>query len=267
MADEDLHELDDSTLPLGLRRASSTFADMNLLDNYDQSSETLRDSPEPFVVDDDEHYGLVVAASDSIHSYGSRNEDAPSGYPHNLLNVNDSAENAYRVTPDFQPNNHDRISSPPSTHSHPHSFHSRPSTANRNSQQTIDLTSDSPDSDSDIMPPKRGRKRTIAHRESTAASASAGPSTKRTKTTPSKEGRKSQENEEPVEAIDLVEDTPLAEALQKQRAEQVKAQQEPTEKPVRLSNLSCVICMDRPEDLTATSCGLSFLLCLQDTRI
>ena len=64
-----------------------------------------------------------------------------------------------------------------------------------------------------------------------------------------------------IEHIDLADDnTTLAEALQKQRVEQVKAQQavEPAaDAPLRLSNLTCVICMDTPKDITATACGRS----------
>ncbi|KAL0253062.1 hypothetical protein SLS55_010512 [Diplodia seriata] len=64
---------------------------------------------------------------------------------------------------------------------------------------------------------------------------------------------------EEIERIDLIDDdTPLAEALQKQRAEQVKAQQESqngADAPTTLTNITCVICMDVPKDLTATACG------------
>ena len=60
----------------------------------------------------------------------------------------------------------------------------------------------------------------------------------------------------PVEEVNLVDDTnQLQSALQKQRVEQVKAQEGPSDKPLRLSTLTCVICMDTPTDITATSCG------------
>jgi len=60
----------------------------------------------------------------------------------------------------------------------------------------------------------------------------------------------------PVEEVDLVDNTnQLQSALQKQRVEQVKAQEGPSDKPLRLSTLTCVICMDTPTDITATSCG------------
>ncbi|KAK8241634.1 hypothetical protein HDK77DRAFT_261120 [Phyllosticta capitalensis] len=75
-----------------------------------------------------------------------------------------------------------------------------------------------------------------------------------------------------IEHIDLADDnTTLAEALQKQRVEQVKAQQavEPAaDAPLRLSNLTCVICMDTPKDITATACGHVFChTCLMEALI
>ena len=39
----------------------------------------------------------------------------------------------------------------------------------------------------------------------------------------------------------------------------IKAQQEQANKPVKLSTLQCIICMDNMKDLTATHCGSSFL--------
>jgi hypothetical protein len=52
----------------------------------------------------------------------------------------------------------------------------------------------------------------------------------------------------------------LKETLQKQREEQVKAQlREEGAEPPRLNRSQCVICMDSFTDMTATSCGMSFL--------
>lgn len=66
-----------------------------------------------------------------------------------------------------------------------------------------------------------------------------------------------------IEEIDLAEDgNSLKEALQKQRTEAVKAQAPQSDKPTTLGALTCVICMDVPTDLTATSCGKKvFLIC------
>ncbi|KAK7514287.1 uncharacterized protein IWZ02DRAFT_435965 [Phyllosticta citriasiana] len=73
-----------------------------------------------------------------------------------------------------------------------------------------------------------------------------------------------------IEHIDLADDNKsLAEALQKQRLEQVKAQAEPpADAPLRLSNITCVICMDSPKDITATACGHVFChTCLMEALI
>lgn len=77
---------------------------------------------------------------------------------------------------------------------------------------------------------------------------------------------------EEIERIDLLDDdTPLAEALQKQRAEQVKAQQESqngADALPRLTTITCVICMDTFKDLTATACGHLFCHeCLMEALI
>jgi hypothetical protein len=72
----------------------------------------------------------------------------------------------------------------------------------------------------------------------------------------------------PIEIEDIDEDSALNTTLQRQRAEQVASQQPHTEKPLRLSNLTCVICMDTPTDLTATSCGHIFCYtCLMEALI
>lgn len=85
----------------------------------------------------------------------------------------------------------------------------------------------------------------------------AGPSTKRVKRndeTGARAGAAAVSS--PVEEVDLMDDTnQLQSALQKQRVEQMKAQERPSDKPLRLSTLTCVICMDTPTDITATSCG------------
>jgi hypothetical protein len=72
----------------------------------------------------------------------------------------------------------------------------------------------------------------------------------------------------PIEIEDIDEDNALNMTLQRQRAEQVASQQQHSEQPLRLSNLTCVICMDTPTDLTATSCGHLFCYtCLMEALI
>ncbi|TID18577.1 putative c3hc4 type (ring finger) zinc finger containing protein [Venturia nashicola] len=70
-----------------------------------------------------------------------------------------------------------------------------------------------------------------------------------------------------IEAIDLTEEaTPLKDALQKQREDQIKAQREDAGKPLLLTKMTCVVCMDSPTDLTATKCGHLYChVCLNES--
>ena len=59
-----------------------------------------------------------------------------------------------------------------------------------------------------------------------------------------------------IDEIDLSDDkVTVQEVLQKQRVDAVKAQTRPEEKPTTFNSFTCVICMDTPTDITATSCG------------
>ncbi|QDS76176.1 hypothetical protein FKW77_007957 [Venturia effusa] len=70
-----------------------------------------------------------------------------------------------------------------------------------------------------------------------------------------------------IEAIDLTEEaTPLKDALQKQREDQIKAQREDAGKPLLITKMTCVVCMDTPTDLTATKCGHLYChMCLNES--
>jgi hypothetical protein len=108
----------------------------------------------------------------------------------------------------------------------------------------VDLTSES-----NISPePVRQRKR---------RSPSPGPSSKRLKRgdgTETKEDGRSPAAD--IQEIDLSDDkADLRGILEKQRVETIKAQAKPEEKAVTFNTFTCVICMDAPKDLTATSCG------------
>ncbi|KAF1986887.1 hypothetical protein K402DRAFT_393510 [Aulographum hederae CBS 113979] len=70
------------------------------------------------------------------------------------------------------------------------------------------------------------------------------------------------------ESIDLVEDDAEEKLLQKQRADQIKAQQEDRNKVQKFGTITCTICLDTPTDLTATSCGHVFChTCLMEALI
>ncbi|KAF2015104.1 hypothetical protein BU24DRAFT_424010 [Aaosphaeria arxii CBS 175.79] len=133
----------------------------------------------------------------------------------------------------------------------------RSSRASRRNSGVVDLTDD-PD------PPAR---------RLSAQSGGAGPSAKRRKRSdggavPAVSKDKKASTVE-IGEVDLTEEnTPLKEALDKQRADAVKAQQKPEEKATNFNTLTCVICMDTPTDLTATSCGHIFChSCLMEALI
>ncbi|CAI6332707.1 unnamed protein product [Periconia digitata] len=78
-----------------------------------------------------------------------------------------------------------------------------------------------------------------------------------------------EEDAKPIDEIDLSGDKDSVQAvLQKQREEAIKAQQKPEEKATTFRNINCVICMDTPTNLTATSCGHLFChQCLMEALI
>ena len=130
------------------------------------------------------------------------------------------------------------------------------------------------------MPPKRKRSAADAAIGEDGNRATAGPSTKRSRRTAATTSTTANASRKPstasadaatIDEIDLVdEDNTLSRALQKQRAEQVKAQQggADEDKPTKLSKLTCVICLEPPTDLTATLCGHLFCHhCLMEALI
>lgn len=61
---------------------------------------------------------------------------------------------------------------------------------------------------------------------------------------------------------------PVAQVLQKQRLDAVKAQAKPEETKSTFNTFTCVICMDSPTDLSATACGHLFChTCLMEALI
>ncbi|KAL9102106.1 MAG: hypothetical protein Q9163_002710 [Psora crenata] len=74
-----------------------------------------------------------------------------------------------------------------------------------------------------------------------------------------------------VKEIDLrdIESEPdLARVLEQQRINTVKAQQEEADKPTKLANLTCVVCMEEMTNITATHCGHLFChTCLMEALI
>ncbi len=112
----------------------------------------------------------------------------------------------------------------------------------------IDLTAESP-----TMSPRNGRKR--------RASATGSNPVKRGKTSDNKPGVSHIKDEnsqvEEVDLRDVDDDNGLAKLLEKQRVAAVKAQQEQANKPLKLSGVQCIICMEPMTNMTSTHCGRS----------
>ena len=132
------------------------------------------------------------------------------------------------------------------TNASPYDMSSSRTQPGRLSNGYVDLTSPHVDLTTPDSPPRR-RKRD---------SPSPGPSSKRQK----REDQTAVEGSKPpakIEEIDLSQDDDtVLEVLQKQREEAVKAQARPEETVTTFNTLTCVICMDKPTDLTATACGM-----------
>ncbi|PVH93730.1 hypothetical protein DM02DRAFT_540946 [Periconia macrospinosa] len=97
-----------------------------------------------------------------------------------------------------------------------------------------------------------------------------GPSQKRLKRDDGTAAAAEDNNEaNAIEEIDLSTDQQnVHHVLQKQREEAVKSQQKPDDKATTFNTINCVICMDTPTDLTATSCGHLFChTCLMEALI
>ena len=124
----------------------------------------------------------------------------------------------------------------------------------------VDLTDDHPDLD---MPSTRSGPRPSRPPPSASASSQgADRPSKRRKTAAGPEHQRSVKKEDPeVEEIDLKDvddDNGLSKALQKQQEMAIKAQRkEESDKPVKLSSLQCIICLESMTDITVTSCGKS----------
>lgn len=128
----------------------------------------------------------------------------------------------------------------------------------------VDLTQDSsPPS----MPqtarrtPRRSHHRTPANRSQHHSRDPSEPllnpaKRRRTGNETSQQSKKSQTIEE-VDLVDVDADDGLSKVLEQQRVATIKAQQEQAGKPVKLSTLQCIICMENMKDLTATHCGES----------
>lgn len=127
------------------------------------------------------------------------------------------------------------------------SFPSIPSNSQARKRNVTALDSSPSPPESETMPPEPSAKRRRP-----------GERVRPRRGTPSASGGGTNPPAE-IEAIDLTETEeakPLKDTLQKQREDQIKAQREDAGKPLMLTRMTCVICMDTPTDLTATNCGM-----------
>ncbi len=115
----------------------------------------------------------------------------------------------------------------------------------QNQNRFVDLTAESPT----MSPPNRKRK----------APATEHNPNKRGKTSANKlrdvhvKGENHQVEE--VDLRDVDDDNGLTKLLEQQRVAAVKAQQEQANKPLKLSGLQCIICMEPMTNITVTHCG------------
>ena len=90
---------------------------------------------------------------------------------------------------------------------------------------------------------------------------------KRGKTSDNKSGSSYIKDEnsqvEEVDLRDVDDDNSLTKLLEKQRVAAVKAQQEQANKPLKLSGVQCIICMEPMTNMTSTHCGRSWLFARQ----
>ncbi|KAF2628325.1 hypothetical protein BU25DRAFT_339453 [Macroventuria anomochaeta] len=145
------------------------------------------------------------------------------------------------------------------TNAAPYNMSSSRAQPGRLSNGYVDLTSPHVDLTAPDSPPRR-RKR---------ESPTPGPSSKRQKREDGA-GAEGSNSKSPaqIEEIDLSQDDPVLDVLQKQREDAIKSQTKPEETVTTFNTFNCVICMDRPTDLTATACGHLFChTCLMEALI
>jgi len=146
-----------------------------------------------------------------------------------------------------------------------------PDSEEGSSSSYVDLTQDSSPS---TMPPAR-RTQTSVHprppqrrnalRGSLSEHLSEEPSNPAKRRKTGTEVSQSSQRRHKIEELDLRDvddDRGLSKVLEQQRMATIKAQQEQANKPVKMSTLQCIICMENMKDLTATHCGKSLMVAL-----
>jgi hypothetical protein len=122
----------------------------------------------------------------------------------------------------------------------------------------VDLTESSPANNNNntttsAMAPRKRKADTPGEgRSSKAPRASASRRSVSTPAAPPKV-----ESPEMVDLVDIEDDEQYEDFKAKQQAELIKQQQlDEANKPAKLAEFQCIICMDNPTDLTVTHCGM-----------
>jgi len=129
----------------------------------------------------------------------------------------------------------------------------------------VDLTESSPGI---MAPKKRGRESTPSESTSTKQKKRRTTPTPRKDPKPKEENATQSHSSEEIEQVDLVDvdDVKYADYRSSQQAALLKQQEEDeATKSSKLSNFTCIICLDNPTDLSVTACGHMFCsLCLHE---
>lgn len=138
----------------------------------------------------------------------------------------------------------------------PRSKRATPSYNTTRASSFVDLTKSSPPPDA--MPTRKRKADTPGEGRSVRPRIAPEESSR---TTSSRQCQEQTETPEVVDLVDVEDDSQYEEFKAKQQAELIKQQQQDeANKPVRLAEFQCIICMDNPTDLTVTHCGKPLLL-------
>lgn len=155
----------------------------------------------------------------------------------------------YEIRGSESPDPFDDFFDPPSPIRSPAAMPSR-----TRSSSVVDLTATSPP-DNNMVSSKKRKAEDVG--EGRATKATKRPTSSRSATSSRKQSLGD------VEVVDL-EDVDSAKEYEefeaKQQAEAIRQQnEEEANKPVKLAEFQCIICMDNPTDLTVTHCGMFYL--------
>lgn len=188
----------------------------------------------------------TMSASDSPHGYEYPPNDHDLDWDWNTAFPHDGPSNALSFFDTLlNPTIHD---DPAFDYARaaPYDMSSSRAQPGRLSNGYVDLTSPHVDLTTAESPPRR-RKR---------ESPTPGPSSKRQRREQSTAVDGPDSKPANIESIDLSQDDTILDVLQKQRQDAIKSQAKPEETVTTFSSFNCVICMDRPTDITATACGM-----------